>query len=290
MFFSLFALVPSRSRVETWGARVMTGSHLPRGVECTGSTSCNRAQQPLETARRGHKAATLDVEGSASPPAGSELGANAQVKQNVPREQDQAEMLRCREEKGDWAELSTQANSSGERGKPHDEGRQAETMTVEARAVGVLSEAGTSPALSSLGVETGCRCDSRPQHPKQPSDPRHKEVPLLPRQDRLYWREGYARVYLKDVDGYWQRSRFDNIESLANGGCSSSRISVFRKRTEECASECVAEATATLVSSGPRMGTQRQSDAHGHVVCTESPRTDSVCTPRSRALAVKSVT
>ncbi|KFG63364.1 hypothetical protein TGRUB_285260 [Toxoplasma gondii RUB] len=53
---------------------------------------------------------------------------------------------------------------------------------------------------------------------------------LLPLQERLYWRDGYTRVHLGGSDEIFQCSRFDAVESLANGGASSSRVSIFRKR------------------------------------------------------------
>ncbi|KEP65420.1 UNVERIFIED_CONTAM: hypothetical protein HHA_285260 [Hammondia hammondi] len=53
---------------------------------------------------------------------------------------------------------------------------------------------------------------------------------LLPLQERLYWRDGYTRVHLGGSDEIFQCSRFDALESLANGGASSSRVSIFRKR------------------------------------------------------------
>ncbi|PHJ18724.1 hypothetical protein CSUI_007442 [Cystoisospora suis] len=217
---------------ETWGVRELTDAQLPHGVEYT-SASIGEAQQSPEADSSKRKAAKTNIEGTALLGQFPKSKTNEPATQRLPTEQEHGGASRRGKRKRGRAEFLVPARSNA----GHEKADQRGTRSGGAAAKNaqddrknychILSEPVRKQVLNSSDAKEDC------PSPVEPYRHQGHGVVLLPREQRLYWREGYARVHLKDADGSWQCSRFDNIESLANAGCSSSRISVFRKRIEK---------------------------------------------------------
>ncbi|PFH34821.1 hypothetical protein BESB_068540 [Besnoitia besnoiti] len=207
--------------LETWGVRVPATVCLPQGVEFRRTDSCAESR--------------LRSEDSRAP-------SSPRSKQRRCQDEGEQEPASTREGTSSHA-----PRSSPQRGRPtpasgrgtegplaRDEGqrREARRERIEEKRPGPpRGETGSGEdarrveglrLTHALGAGGGLEgADSEPE----------EGLPeLLPLAERQYWRDGYARVRLKGWDGEFQCSRFDAVESLASGGASSSRLSIFRKR------------------------------------------------------------